>query len=510
MKWEAPEACLALFVAAAGLCLVGGWPLARERVETRMERSREAHHTFLKRLDDECDRLEQLYQSHLKRLATFERLHDTIALRQEAETIIGVVQISSLSPTQPSRTPYHLPVHEAPLPTPTFSEDDSPFQDEHVRLDPKTFVGTEGWIDDPGKPLFYWHQRKDRSVALLLIDRPAVAAAMTEGLKSWLPEAFAPLAVQEGEDALLSPAGALIAGAPLTERPHAIMPLPTRFGTWQLTLRDPIRSQIHYRWPFLITSGLLAALFLGLGFLVYGYQRRAAKLAQTRVSFANQVSHELRSPLTNIVLNADLIEDQLPDDGSARRRLTLIQEEAHRLGRLISNVLTFSRRESGRHQLQLAPATMDSLVDDVLSQFAVSLERLHIEVDFHRGAATPALLDHDAVFQIVANLVSNVEKYAAQGAWLSIRTSIRDARLHLEVADRGPGIARNDIARAFESFVRLNERVDEGTSGTGLGLAIARGLAEDMGGTLNLVPSEQGARFELTLPLVTAASPHLS
>jgi signal transduction histidine kinase len=153
---------------------------------------------------------------------------------------------------------------------------------------------------------------------------------------------------------------------------------------------------------------------------------------------------------------------------------------------------------------------VDAVIDEVLDQFAPMLERHAIEVKHDQGVAQKALLDHDALFQIVANLVSNVEKYGVSGKELKITTSSASGRLRVCVSDKGPGVKPRDRGRIFESFVRLDDRVSEGVTGTGLGLSIARGLAEDMGGSLTLLASEEGASFELQLPWVAVAEPILS
>ena len=102
--------------------------------------------------------------------------------------------------------------------------------------------------------------------------------------------------------------------------------------------------------------------------------------------------------------------------------------------------------------------------------------------------------------QIVGNLVSNVEKYAADGRWIGLHSALRDGSLVVAVADRGPGIPVRSRERIFRPFERVHRKVSEGSSGTGLGLTIARELAQRMGGSLDLLECERGARFELRIP----------
>src|SRR5690606_38541242 len=108
--------------------------------------------------------------------------------------------------------------------------------------------------------------------------------------------------------------------------------------------------------------------------------------------------------------------------------------------------------------------------------------------------------DADAVGQIVANLVSNVEKYAASGGSLVIATRQDADRAVVRVTDRGPGIAAAHEGKVFTPFYRVSDRVTDGVTGTGIGLAIARDLARAGGGDLVLVPAGTGACFELILP----------
>jgi signal transduction histidine kinase len=120
----------------------------------------------------------------------------------------------------------------------------------------------------------------------------------------------------------------------------------------------------------------------------------------------------------------------------------------------------------------------------------------------------PAQLDADALIQIAANLVSNVEKYAAAGGYLGL-TLTRDPgqdAIVLVVRDHGPGISPRHRNRVFRPFQLLDDRVNAGVSGAGLGLSIARDLAEKMGGTLSLVPAARGAAFELRLPIPRASA----
>jgi signal transduction histidine kinase len=110
-------------------------------------------------------------------------------------------------------------------------------------------------------------------------------------------------------------------------------------------------------------------------------------------------------------------------------------------------------------------------------------------------------IDADALAQILTNLFSNAEKYAAEGGCLDLKVSSEAGAWRLLVSDRGPGVKPGSREKIFEPFRRSGDSINEGVTGTGLGLTIARDLAREMNGDLRLIDSKEGATFEFTLPL---------
>ncbi|MFN7563293.1 MAG: sensor histidine kinase, partial [Prosthecobacter sp.] len=332
---------------------------------------------------------------------------------------------------------------------------------------------------------------------LLTIDRAAVQEAMTKQLRQnkRLPQLLS------GPDLLRQEDGAVLhrAGTVPESPPDVLMSIGSRFGGWQLASWDARESRVTYDTPILASSMALGVLIVLGGLSMDAQQRRAAKMAAQRVSFVNRVSHELRTPMTNILLNLDVIEESLPE--ASQDRFGLIREEAGRLSRLIENVLTFSKSEEGRLKLQNGPSRPAEVVEKVLRQFEPALARRGISLTHtHEGSRDEIVLDADALAQITANLLSNVEKYAPN-APASLRTTQNEREFTLTVCDGGPGIAEKDAERVFEPFERLDDRVSAGVSGAGLGLSIARDLATRMGGELRLAAVEKGACFEFKLSL---------
>lgn len=291
-------------------------------------------------------------------------------------------------------------------------------------------------------------------------------------------------------------------GPEVSSPPDEILRHVSKFGDWSLERHFPVTVRTVWKVPVLAAS-LVLSLALAAGGLAVGlWQRRAVRLAEERVSFVNRVSHELRTPLTNLLLNADLALDGLPaEDGRARRRLGLIREETSRLSRIVDNVLAFSRMERDAIRPPGGGRGAGTVLEEIRGMFGPLLERKSIRCEFVDLTGGDAAVDGDALSQILSNLLSNVEKYAGEGASARVSLSEERGRLIAEIEDDGPGIPTSSAERVFRPFERGGSRVDEGASGTGLGLAISRELARGMGGGLELVPSSRGAKFRLEIPL---------
>ena len=519
-----PQLALALLLAVAACIGLGGAWLAHRTEVRRVPRDRAPLHDFAAAFEEQSRRLERLYEGHLRRIAENVEVRNPTTSRAACERIVGVRRLSILHSENDRDTDQHVaimkPPHGVSWPEPAFRETRDGLPRLIERLPQSEVLDRNaarfGWIDQPGRPLYFWQRRDWENVAVVLcIDREEVAEVIDGWFRAWLASQAsghrAALAASGGAQRLLGvqlPAIAITGAEPAElERPDFLLPLRARFGGWQLASWDPRETRTSYHTPTLVAAGVLALFTALLGVVIFAQQRRALALATQRVSFVNRVSHELRTPLTNILLNVDLAAEagaETPHETA--RRLALVQEEAGRLGRLIDNVLTFSRHEQGKLRAEPRACVPASVITAVIEQFAPSFHRRALTIRRTGDASAPCLIDPDALAQILANLLSNVEKYVPGGAIEIASTLVGDA-LTITVSDEGPGIAKRDAERVFRPFERLDCRVNEGTSGTGLGLAIARDLAVRMGGSLRLIPSACGASFELRVPAPPAPAP---
>jgi signal transduction histidine kinase len=290
------------------------------------------------------------------------------------------------------------------------------------------------------------------------------------------------------------------------EEPICEIPVSSPLQSWRLQCFVP-KSRLNVS-----NAGTVLAMFSGItafgialiamAWSLYRDYSKKIEEASQQVSFVNQVSHELKTPLTNIRLYADLLERDLEkivdNDHPSHARVDVIQSESQRLGRLIGNVLTLARQKRKTIQPHYQFLSPDELIGQIMERFRPSLEAMSIKTETISGASSKVWIDPDFTEQIMGNLINNVEKYAADGGLLRVTSQQDGVQLRIVVEDAGPGIARSRRDDIFRPFHRETRNVSA-SSGTGIGLSIARELARLHGGDITLQDSHVGCRFEILL-----------
>ena len=291
-------------------------------------------------------------------------------------------------------------------------------------------------------------------------------------------------------------------------------------SSWKLSryAENLSENSFQQRWALLIIALFASLLMLVLMLIFYREYNREIRQAQQRVNFVGQVSHELKTPLTNIRMYAELLEakitsqelpDQLPDktEGQAKAQhfLRVIINESQRLSRLIENVLNFAKVQKETFKVNKTKNIIDACIDNVLLSFAPVFKQKQLSVQFNRNAAKAVFFDSQLLEQILNNLLSNVEKYAAQGRKVDINSYQTENKITIEVRDYGPGIAKMEQEKVFKPFYRSSEKITEGVSGTGIGLTISQQLASLHGGSLSYKNVPAGACFVIQLETETVA-----
>ncbi|MBI2778152.1 MAG: HAMP domain-containing histidine kinase [Chloroflexi bacterium] len=237
------------------------------------------------------------------------------------------------------------------------------------------------------------------------------------------------------------------------------------------------------------------------GELAVAFNEMLAALEQNHQAlqrFLGDASHQLRTPLTTIRANLDLAQrDDLP---AAERQAILAdaRDEAERMGRLIGDLLSLARAESGM-RLEFGQVELDALlVESVrLQREAASHVRMSV------AAVEPAVVDgdRDRLRELIGILLDNAARYTPPGGSVAAGLAVQDGRAVIRVEDTGIGLDDNR-ERLFERLYRGARARELRPSGTGLGLAIARWIVESHAGTIELTDREGGGTVALvTLPL---------
>ncbi len=235
-------------------------------------------------------------------------------------------------------------------------------------------------------------------------------------------------------------------------------------------------------------------------------QQRVAD--QARNAFVANATHELRTPLTNIRLYVEEAVDADGDDALRAKALNVINSEARRLERIVSDMLSVSEIEAGSMALNESDVRTDALFEEIERDFEASAQEKGIELRFDLPPKMPVLSgDRDKIAMALHNLVGNAIKYTPAGGEVVVKVEDSDGQFRVEVRDNGIGISEEDSQRVFEKFYRARDKRIKHVTGSGIGLSLAREVIRLHGGDI-VVESEidEGSRFTMNLPAPAQAA----
>ena len=254
---------------------------------------------------------------------------------------------------------------------------------------------------------------------------------------------------------------------------------------------------------------LMLVIVLGC-FGFYWLGRKQIDLIEQRMNFVSAVSHELKTPLTSILMYADMLRQNMVTDSTVTQEYQeFIYEESERLSRLINNVLQLSRLSHQQYQVDLNFISVDQVIDHIRSKTSTLVTKNQFRLNFDNqlnDCETLVLIDHDAFSQVIINLVDNAIKFflaehidepSRQKIDLSFHQTDQNTVM-LTVRDYGPGISAEQEQKIFELFYRGGSELTRTTSGTGIGLALAHELMQAQQGKLSVERHRIGVAFILT------------
>jgi two-component system sensor histidine kinase KdpD len=212
------------------------------------------------------------------------------------------------------------------------------------------------------------------------------------------------------------------------------------------------------------------------------------------------LAHEFKSPLTPIkAAVTSMLADGLCNPAH-QELLRIVDEEADRLNAMLTEAIQMARIEAGKLQLQISPQTVAGLIGPTLARLRGVLEGRNIQVHIP-DSLPPVMADAELIGIVLWQLLTNTIRYSPPNSPLAVSARVQDQQVTVSVADRGPGIPKEEQSHIFEKFYRSKEHRDL-IPGTGMGLAIAREIVRAHGGRI-WVESEpgKGSEFFFTLPI---------
>ena len=229
------------------------------------------------------------------------------------------------------------------------------------------------------------------------------------------------------------------------------------------------------------------------------------KIDEERREFVANVSHELRTPLTTMRSYLEALADGAMDDKElAPHFLNIAQTETERMIRLVNDLLQLSKLDNTDYKLSTTWVDFGRYFHRVIDRFEMSKSR---NVTFKRLIPADPIgveIDEDKITQVLDNIISNALKYSPEGGQITFKLQVIGQFVEISIRDEGMGIPKENVAKIFERFYRVDKARSRKMGGTGLGLAIAKEMIEAHKGHIWASSEEgKGTTIFFTLPYET-------
>jgi len=247
-----------------------------------------------------------------------------------------------------------------------------------------------------------------------------------------------------------------------------------------------------------------AILFIIASIITRSFER-LAEANRMKSEFISVVSHQLRSPLSNLRWAIELlISGRL---GKIEEKQTeyfkILKENSARMAELVQDLLIVSRIETAKLPFKEQEFALEDLINDLIKEFEPFARASNVEIYFERGENLPkAFSDPFQIRLVIENLLDNAIRYIKERGRVEIKLETRDKNFYFEIKDNGIGIPREDQKYIFQKFFRSENISRYQTQGSGLGLYIAKAIVERAGGKIGFRSQEdKGSTFYFTLPI---------
>jgi signal transduction histidine kinase len=250
---------------------------------------------------------------------------------------------------------------------------------------------------------------------------------------------------------------------------------------------------------------IVLAVIVLLGLIaIYQSARTIVDLSERRSQFVSSVTHELKTPLTNIRMYIEMLEQGIARDQEREQEyFRILDSEGARLSRLINNVLELSKLEKRQRRVDMQTGTFDEVIREVQTVMQAKLKQEGFRLNVEIGKIQPFQYDREVMIQVLINLIENSMKFgkAADQRQITIRIDRAENRVNILVSDTGPGIPLHALKKIFDDFYRVDNSLTRITRGTGIGLALVKKFVTLMGGTVTAANNEgPGCTITISLP----------
>ena len=223
------------------------------------------------------------------------------------------------------------------------------------------------------------------------------------------------------------------------------------------------------------------------------------KLDDMRKEFVADVSHELKTPLTSIKGFSETLLEGDCDKETEKHFLTIINDNADKMEKLVQDLLTLSRYDSKKNKNSIVEFDLGELAKKCTEKFEIEVRKRNQSLEcFVTADVPPVQADKDGIERVIINIISNSVKYTPNGGKINVYVGYVHNDAYVKIKDTGIGIPKDDLDKVFERFYRVDKARSRKLGGTGLGLSIAKEIIEQNNGNIN-VSSKVGQGTEVVI-----------
>ena len=256
--------------------------------------------------------------------------------------------------------------------------------------------------------------------------------------------------------------------------------------------------------PIIVVFAILAitAVLFVLDYIIVHSFERLAEANLMKSEFVSIISHQLRTPLSNIKWTLNLADDE-NNLSKKEKYFEIIKESNNRMLKLVNDMLDVSQIEKGKWISKKQKVALKEIIDEIIEEFSFFAKGNNIEIKASIEKNLPDVFaDSQKIRQAISNLLDNAICYSRKGGKLEIKAKRKNRKVRCEIKDSGIGIPKEEQKYIFQKFFRCKNVLKYKTEGTGLGLFIAKSVIDSFGGKIGFKSKEGiGSTFWFYLPI---------